>query len=131
MTDNTTGMGDETGVFDAQVQDVSTLDRIDSSIEVTYLSPAQEARILAKATTFDRPTIDKLIKFANLVRDSFKQEKLLFTFSVRSLLGWCEKIAITGSIKNALVQSWYSKLNNDDKAVVKDIYHQVFGESLT
>ena len=130
MTDNTCGSGDETGVFDAEVQDASTLDRIGASIEVTYLGKVQERAILKKYCNLNVDIINGMIDFAKLVRVAFEQQQMLATFSVRSLLAWSEKTALTQDIGAGLKMSWYDKLSKDDQATAKDMFHQVFSRSL-
>jgi hypothetical protein len=130
LTDNTCGSGDETGIFDAEVQDASTLDRVGASIEVKYLSKAQERRILKKHCDLNIQIIDGMLEFAKLVRLAFEDQTLLSTFSVRSLLAWVEKTAMTGSIELGLQLTWYDKLCGDDKATVRDMFHQVFERTL-
>lgn len=130
MTDNTCGSGDDTGMFDAQVQDASTLDRIGASIEVDYLSKAAERKILQKHSNLTDDQINGMLDFARLVRKAFEQQAILTTFSVRSLLAWAEKAELTRSLETGLILSWYDKLCADDKATMKDTYHQVFGREL-
>ena len=131
LTDNTAGSGDTTGLFQAQVQDASTLDRITAAIEVTYLEPDQEAEILKSAyPAILEPLRKDMVKFAKLVRDSFKAGDIQNTMSVRGLLSWAEKIEVTGGIGDALRLSWYSKLSEDNQAKVWDMYSQVFGEKM-
>lgn len=131
LTDNTCGLGDHTGTFDAQVQDVSTLDRVDSAIEVTYLPPVAEKKILKRATSLDESIQRNMVKFAGLIRSAFASDKILVTFSVRALLAWAEKTAIVGNVGAALQQTWFDKLSEDDKAVAKDAFHQVFARHIT
>lgn len=130
LTDNTCGSGDETGIFDAEVQDASTLDRVGASIEVKYLGKPMERRILKKHSNLNEEIINGMLDFAKLVRKAFEQQNLLATFSVRSLLSWCEKTEMTGSIETALKITWYDKLCNDDKVTVNDMFHQVFARAL-
>jgi MoxR-like ATPase len=131
LTDNTTGSGDTTGLFQATVQDASTLDRITAAIEVDYLPKEGEIKILKSvAPELGSKTINKMIKFANLVRVAFKAKELQATVSVRGLLSWAEKIVLTGNIPLSLRVSWGSKLSEDNFAKVSDMYHQVFEEHL-
>jgi len=130
LTDNTCGSGDETGIFDAEVQDASTLDRVGASIEVKYLGKPQERRILKKHSNLNVEILNGMLDFAKLVRKAFEQQNLLSTFSVRSLLAWAEKTEMTQSIEIGLKLTWYDKLSNDDQATVRDMFHQVFERSL-
>jgi MoxR-like ATPase len=131
LTDNTCGSGDETGVFDAEVQDASTLDRVGVGIEVRYLSKPLERRILKEHTDLSEEIINQMLDFAKQVRVAFEAQQLLCTFSVRSLLAWAEKLEMTKSIELALTMTWYDKLCGDDKATVRDMFHQIFAKSLT
>ena len=130
LTDNTCGTGDETGVFDAQVQDASTLDRIGACIEVRYLGKSDEKDIMGRHTDLSDSQISGIIDFAKLVRKAFEQQTLLCTFSVRSLLAWGEKAMMTQDMELALRLTWYEKLCTDDKATARDMYHQVFARQL-
>ena len=130
LTDNTCGIGDETGVFDAQVQDASTLDRVGAVIEVDYLNKQQEARILKNHSNLTKKQIDGILEFVKQVRVAFRAQQLLSTFSVRSLLAWAEKAELTQSLEVGLKMTWYEKLCEDDKATARDMYHQVFARKL-
>ena len=131
MTDNTTGLGDETGTFDAEVQDMSTLDRIDSVIEVDYLGKPQERKILSSyASHLNEQQVSCMLDFAKGIRRSFKRHELLDTISVRTLLNWADKVNIFGGIATALKVSWYDKLTDADKSIAKELYFQVFAEEL-
>jgi len=130
LTDNTCGIGDETGVFDAQVQDASTLDRVGAVIEVDYLSPAQETRILKKYCNLSKEQIKGMLKFTENVRTAFRSQQMLSTLSVRSLLAWAEKTELTQSLEIGLKMTWFEKLCEDDRATAKDLYHQVFARTL-
>ena len=130
LTDNTCGSGDETGVFDAQVQDASTLDRIGACIEVQYLEKKDETKILKKHTGLSASQISGMLDFAQLIRKAFEQQTMLCTFSVRTLLAWGEKAEMCQNMELALKLTWYEKLSSDDKASVRDLYHQVFARKL-
>jgi len=71
-----------------------------------------------------------MIEFAKLVRVAFEAQQLLCTFSVRSLLAWAEKVELTKNCELAIILTWYDKLCGEDKATVRDMYHQVFARSL-
>ena len=131
MTDNTTGLGDETGTFDAEVQDMSTLDRIDSIIEVDYLGKPQERKILSGyAPHLNEEQVNCMLDFAKGIRRAFKKQELLDTISVRTLMNWADKVNIFGGISTALKVSWYDKLTESDKSIAKELYFQVFAEEL-
>lgn len=132
MTDNTNGVGDSTGQFDAQVQDASTLDRIDVTVEVSYLPKDVEFEMLKKhAPKLEDELLKNLINVATEVRKAFSGGHMLTTMSVRGLMAWAEKIDLTDNIAFALKLVMFNKLSDDDRAQVRDIYNQVFGVPLT
>lgn len=130
LTDNTAGSGDETGMFDAQVQDASTLDRVGAAIEVEYLDKTQEKKILSNHCNLSEDQIGGMIDFAKLMRAAFNDQNLLTTMSVRSLLAWAEKAEMVGSLEFGLRITWFDKLCKDDQATAREAYHQIFGRSL-
>lgn len=130
MTDNTAGVGDETGIYDAFVQDASTLDRIDTAIEVPYLTPANERAILKKSCGLPEDMVKNMVAFASTIRKAFKAGTIMSTFSIRPLLAWSEKTEILGDPAMALRMCWYDKLGEDCKAVAKDAYFQQFATKL-
>lgn len=131
MTDNTNGVGDSTGQFDAQVQDASTLDRIDVTVEVSYLPKEVEFEMLKKhAPKLGDELLQNLINVATEVRKAFSGGHMLTTMSVRGLMAWAEKIDLTDNIAFALKLVMFNKLSDDDRAQVRDIYNQVFGVPL-
>lgn len=131
LTDNTTGSGDETGIFDAEVQDASTLDRIDAAIEVPYLGKPEERRLLKAHCDLNEDIINGMLDLAKLVRSAFRKQTMMNTMSIRPLLAWAEKIEMMGHMGHALKLSWYNKLGSDDQKLVEDMYHQVFGKQLS
>jgi cobaltochelatase CobS len=132
MTDNTNGQGDETGSYSAQVQDSSTLDRIDSTIELGYLTRPQENKLLTSVADGDVPesTIKDMVEVAALVRDAYKTGTMMDVLSTRALLNWLRKAIIYGDTGKSFKLAWYNKLCKDDKTAVSDIYTQVTGEYL-
>lgn len=131
MTDNTVGLGDETGTFQAEVQDVSTLDRIDTVIKMDYLGKPQERKILNNyAPTLNETQVNGMLDFAKGIRRAFEKHEVMSTFSVRAVLSWADKITMYGDIGIALKICWFDKLNESDKGVAKDLFHQIFATNL-
>jgi hypothetical protein len=131
MTDNTSGLGDETGTFQAEVQDSSTLDRIDTCIEMDYLGKPEERKILNKyAPNLNKTQVDSMLDYAKGIRASFRKGEVLSTFSVRALLNWADKISMYNDMATALKVCWFDKLGESDKAVAGELYHQVFATNI-
>ncbi len=131
MTDNTPGGGDETGLYEAVVQDASTLDRVSCAIEMPYLPATVEGKIVKSAhPKIDKDLIKQMVQFANSIRASFKSGDMLTTFSVRSLLTWCEKAELFNSTEDGLRVSWFNKLSSDDRIKAADAFHSIFAKRL-
>lgn len=131
LTDNTVGSGDETGIFDAEVQDASTLDRIDTAIEVEYLTKDRERQLLQSVSRLNEDIINGMLDFAKLTRAAFTKQTIMSTLSVRGLMGWAEKTELLGDVGMGLRLSWYNKLGSQDQRVIADVYHQVFAKQIT
>jgi cobaltochelatase CobS len=106
---------------------VSTLDRIDTVIEMDYLGKPQERKILGNyAPDLNAEQVNGMLDFAKGIRSAFKKQEILSTFSVRALLSWADKITMYKDIATALRVCWFDKLCESDKGVAKELYFQVF-----
>lgn len=130
LTDNTAGSGDETGIFDAEVQDASSLDRIDTTIEATYLGKPQERKLLQRKTDLNVEIINGMIDFAKMVRSAFTKGTMMATMSARGLMAWADKTEKLGHIGRALQYTFVNKLGSDDRKIVEDMFHQVFARKI-
>jgi cobaltochelatase CobS len=130
-TDNTRGLGDDTGAFAAtNVQNTATLDRFGTVIHVDYLSEAHELDVL----TSEYPALTNrlgrmMIKFAGLVRDGYEQGELSLTMSPRTLLNWSKKALYYGDAALALKTCFYEKMSSDaERQAVAALYSTAFGQ---
>lgn len=130
LTDNTAGGGDETGVFDAEVQDASTLDRIDTTIEAKYCGKPEERKLLQSKTKLNDDIINGMIDVAKMVRTAFGKGTMMSTMSVRGLVAWAQKTERLGHIGRALTYTFLNKLSADDRKTVEDMFHQVFARKI-
>ncbi len=130
LTDNTAGSGDETGIFDAEVQDASSLDRIDTTIEAKYLGKPDERKLLQRKTDLNDDIINGMLDVAKEIRKAFSKQTLMATMSARGLMAWAMKTEKLGHIGNALTYTFLNKLGSDDRKVVEDLFHQVFARKI-
>jgi len=130
LTDNTAGSGDETGVFDAEVQDASSLDRIDTTIEAKYLGKPDERRLLQSRTDLNEDIINGMLDVAKQIRNAFTKGTLMATMSARGVMAWADKTEKLGHIGLALQYTFLNKLGSDDRKVVEDMFHQVFDRKI-
>jgi MoxR-like ATPase len=127
LTDNTQGVGSDSGSYISEVQDLSTLNRINTTIYVDYPEPRVEKKMLTKKFPEVKTTvINDIIKFAGQVRKSFVLGTMFSTFSLRDSQNVCEKLIYNGNIKDSFCSSWYNKLANEDKSKAQDMFHQIF-----
>lgn len=129
-TDNTRGLGDETGGFAAtNVQNTATLDRFGTVIHVGYLSDVHEGEILRKAYPELQPEmVRRMLKFAELVRTGYDQGDISLTCSPRTLLNWAKKTLYFRDPLVALQMAFIEKLSSDgDRQAVAGMYKSAFG----
>ena len=128
LTDNTNGTGAEDGRFDANIQDLSTLDRIRTTLYVDYNAPEVERKLL-RGLVPDMPkaTVDNMIKVANEIRASFKGGNLMQTMSVRGLMNWADGAMMLGDTHLAYEMHLLDKLSDADRIVAESCYRQAFG----
>jgi cobaltochelatase CobS subunit len=124
---NTVGQGDTTGAFSGVgVQNTATIDRFTNTIKLGYLDPDHEVNILRGKAGVEEATARRMVQVAGLVRNAYNAGKVGLTMSPRTLLSWARKMK-RYSPAMALQVAFTSKLVNDDKQVVVEYYHKVFG----
>jgi MoxR-like ATPase len=127
-TDNTKGTGDDLDLYPAgQMQDISSIDRFGITVEMGYMKPAVEQKILGSMfPNLEESIIRKSVAMANLVRTAFvKNNDLSLTMSLRGLRVTCEIVEQGLSLAAALNLSYINKLGDDSeirtaKGFVKD-----------
>ena len=132
--DNTGGLGDDMGSFaGVQVQNTATLDRFQTVIQLNYLSAEHETKILESKVenidTLEKDFINKLIKFASLVRNNYVDGELSLTMSPRSLISVARKcVFYEGNIKEAFDHGYLRKFSDiEEKATIEGHIRTVFG----
>lgn len=117
LTDNVKGTGDSFDKFSAtQMQDGSTLDRINLNETLSYLEPAQEKKMLTamypKANTIQ---VEKLIKLAGLVRNGYKQGSIALTLSPRGLIAVLSMVDVGIPVKRATALAFTNKIADESE----------------
>jgi MoxR-like ATPase len=133
LTDNTNGTGDESGAYNAEVQDLSTLDRITSTIYVDFMRAEVEQQILADMVPPAVPAaiIGRVVDWANKMRDAFKRGAVQQPVSIRATSAILRKYAATGDLPAAVILTYGNKLSQSDRVVCNEAWHQVTGEDLS
>jgi MoxR-like ATPase len=119
LTDNVKGTGDSFDKFaSTQMQDTSTLDRIGINETLDYLDPKDESHMLTKKfPKVDPRTIKKLVKFAGLVRNGYRQGNIALTLSPRGLESILEMIAVQVPLARAIALAYSNKIADEAEGI--------------
>ncbi len=135
-TSNTLGMGDDLGIYHGtNLINQAQMDRFNIVSALNYLDEDKEVQILfAKLPTLSKKihqnTARLMVKMANLTRQSFKNSDISNLISLRTLISWGRNIEIFGDVKHSFVISFYNKLIDEEKVILKEFYQRVFGEEI-
>lgn len=128
-TGNTNGGGDETGLYQGTlVQNAANYSRFKITDEVTYMEPKIEESILISKTRIDRASASKIVKFANSVRDLFRDGKISMTISPRELISAAQiGIAYSANWQLGMELAFANRLSRVDRKVVSEYLQRMFG----
>jgi MoxR-like ATPase len=126
---NTFGRGDDKGLYNRQELDVSQLDRFDSFYEFNY--SIREIEILSKyiSEQFTKKDLSDVMKFTEKIREMINNGDLKIVFSTRRLISLCDRASKIG-FKDSLLYGFYYLLSEEERSSVKEIYSDIFAESL-
>lgn len=128
-TGNTNGGGDETGLYQGtQIQNAANYSRFRITEEVTYMEPKLEAAVVAGQAAIEKKEADRLVQFANLVREMFKAGKIGTTISPRELIsaGMLGRVR-GGKFRQGLNSAFINRLSRVDKEAVGQVAQRIFG----
>jgi cobaltochelatase CobS len=135
-TSNTLGAGDDLGIYHGtNLINQAQMDRWNIVASLNYLSEEYEITILQKKLAFlsskdHQQTAKLMVKIANLSREAFKNGDISNLISLRTLISWGRNIEIFNSVKEAFILSFYNKIIDDEKSVIREFYQRVFGEEI-
>lgn len=135
-TANTVGLGDTTGLYQGtQLLNQGQLDRWNIIATLDYLAPEQEIKILlGKFPELDTPTgrtsLQQKVMLADLTRESLKYGDLSIVMSPRTLISWVENEKIFSSCNEAFKFSFYNRCDENEKELLKELYHRCMGTEL-
>jgi len=131
-TANTIGLGDTSGLYHGTQQiNQGQMDRWNIVTTLNYL-PIENERdiILAKVSGLESQTAEKMVRIADLTRKSFMQGELSTVMSPRTVITWAENAHIFGDIGFAFRLSFLNKCDEQERAIVADMYQRGFDEEL-
>lgn len=127
-TDNTTGRGDETGLYaGTHVMNESTMDRFGVVIACDYPNSDDEAKIVMSKGGVDLKTALSMISVAKKVREGLANETCYCTLSTRSLIAWAMLTQELGDVRKASRPAVINKLSKDDAKFVNGLIQRHFG----
>lgn len=127
-TGNTNGSGDETGLYQGtSIQNAANYDRYGMVIQVRYMKPELETRILVNQAGIAEEDAKKIVDFANRVRESYDGNKISNTISPRTLINASKLGLRRGSYRTGIGLSFTNKLSKVDREVVDGLAQRIFG----
>ncbi len=135
-TSNTLGAGDDLGIYHGtNLINQAQMDRWNIVAALNYLDEKHEVEILLKKLSFlnsklHQNTAQAMVRLANLTRESFKNGDISNLISLRTLISWGRNIEIFGVVKTAFVLSFFNKVIDEEKPVLREFYQRVFGEEI-
>lgn len=135
-TANTVGLGDTTGLYHGTQQiNQAQMDRWSIVTTLNYLPHDNEVKIvLSKAKKFDteegRQTISRMVRVADMTRQSFINGDLSTVMSPRTVITWAENAVIFGDVSMAFRLTFLNKCDELERALVAEHYQRAFGEEL-
>lgn len=132
-TANTTGAGDPTGLYTGtHTLNQGQMDRWDMVVPLSFMAPKVEASLVKSKTQLqDDDTIQKMISFATLARESFRQGELSIILSPRGVLSWAHNTSIFGNVGEAFHLSFANRCDESEQPVIAELYQRAFGTPLT
>ena len=127
-TGNTNGTGDETGLYQGTtIQNSANYDRFGVVVKKSYLSEADEIRILTQNCEIAQDDAKDLISFATSVRNAFDSGSISDTISPRTLL-FAAKLGIAhASFRTGLKLAFMNKLSDVDYQTCDAFAQRLFG----
>ena len=135
-TTNTVGLGDTSGLYHGTQQiNQGQMDRWSIVSALNYLPHNDELNIVsAKAKSFDnksgKETISKMIRVADLTRNSFINGDISTVMSPRTVLTWAQNTEILSDIGLSFKLTFLNKCDELERQTIAEFYQRCFGEEL-
>lgn len=133
VTCNTWARGDDSGLFvNTETQSAADLRRFSAFIELNYLEPEVEAKILeAHVPNLSNTAVDKFIKVANAIREAYINGRILRTFSPAELVNWAENYTLFCQVHRAARVSFLRSYDPEEQVAVMEIIQTHWGQEDT
>ena len=129
-TGNTNGSGDPCGLYQATMQqDAATVERFSCCIHVDYMPPKQEAAVVRGTTRIKPVDADRVVRFANSVRERFPAD-ISLTVGPRTLINIATLGVLRGSYAKGVELCFANRLPLDEKKAVMELAQRIFEETV-
>ncbi|EDX6252107.1 AAA domain-containing protein [Salmonella enterica subsp. diarizonae] len=126
-TGNTNGSGDETGLYQGtNIQNAANFSRFGIVSHVKYMSVKAETNMLVEAGII-LEYAEKLVKFANLVRDGYEQHLISQPIGPRELLLSAKIGMMRGDFAAGIDKSFINKLPSTSAQAAREVVQKIFG----
>jgi len=135
-TANTIGLGDTTGLYHGTQQiNQAQMDRWSLVTTLNYLPHDHEVGIvLAKVKSFNtekgRERVSKMVRVADMTRNSFMSGDISTVMSPRTVINWAENAEIFGELAFAFKVTFLNKCDELERPTVGEFYQRAFGEEI-
>ncbi|MEW7009205.1 cobaltochelatase subunit CobS [Lentilitoribacter sp. EG35] len=135
-TANTVGLGDTTGLYHGTQQiNQAQMDRWSIVTTLNYLPHDNEVDIImAKVKSFKgvegRDTVSRMVRLADMTRQSFIAGDLSTVMSPRTVITWAENAEIFGDLAVAFRLTFVNKCDELERSLVAEHYQRAFNEEL-
>ena len=135
-TTNTVGLGDTSGLYHGTQQiNQGQMDRWSIVSALNYLPHEDELNIVsAKAKSFNnkngKETISKMIRVADLTRNSFINGDISTVMSPRTVLTWAQNTEILDDVGLSFKLTFLNKCDELERQTIAEFYQRCFGEEL-
>jgi len=127
-TDNTNGGGDLTGMYSGlRKLNEALLNRFPVFLKMDYLTKEQERKVLMKRTDLDFEHADSIAELFVKLRTAFKDSKISFAPSTRLAITLAQFYADGMEPADALRSAIEDRVNEEDKAIFKELIRAVGG----
>jgi cobaltochelatase CobS len=127
-TGNTNGGGDESGLYQGtSIQNAANYERFGTTIQVRYMAPNMEAKVVANKAGVALEDAKKLVEFAGRVREAFEGGKIGLPISPRSLIFAALQGIRRGNYRIGINFAYCNRLDRVDREAVDQIAQRFFG----
>lgn len=117
-TGNTNGAGDESGLYTGtNVQNAANYERFGIVEQMPYMKKPQEVNIVAAQGGVSKEDAERLVSFAEKIRDAFSAKKISATIGPRVLINAAKVGVARASFMKGLENAFLNRLTIRDKEV--------------